>query len=525
MPEYKVGYSIPDGNPITVPITHTAIFGLTHESGKTTTLEACTKRIDGNPSVIVFRTKRRDIGFSVMRRVDYYFREHIDWRFIEGLIAAHLQERAKQYRSNIMMACRGATTLHQVWDNINEALGKTKNGWLTSIYTELNQYLSEIVPALESMHFAPDVYLEKSAVNVMNLEPLAPALQQLIIASTIDRIMETMSNVIVVLPEAKDFIPNGTNTPAKKSLENLVRKGATLGNYLWCDSQSLTGLDMDVMRNVGTWLFGKQFLDIEAKRNAKMIPGNAVTPHDITALGKGQFYLVRGEDVHKVYVQPVFINDEDAMAIARGEKDVNDFTIDDLRNPDKYENTTEIRTDPGYTDIHNADDMNTVKELTRETLELKKQIEAKDAEIAKLNNERDELMAGLKNLPPSYPALDPQAPDEIEINNKEIRVSIIDQGPEVRQFNTSNVPGKIMLVVVKDIPYQQATESTITEAMRERGWNHDHGVISPAITNLVKKGNLMKINGRPAIFRLPGKVKFEVNEANENGSNNIQTGK
>ena len=78
----------------------------------------------------------------------------------------------------------------------------------------------------------------------MDLEALTPAVQQLVIAATVDWLMEGHLTVpvIVVLPEARDFIPKDRRTPAKLALENLIRKGARVSRYLWLDSQALTGL-------------------------------------------------------------------------------------------------------------------------------------------------------------------------------------------------------------------------------------------------------------------------------------------
>jgi len=122
----------------------------------------------------------------------------------------------------------------------------------------------------------------------------------------------------VVLPEARDFIPEDRRTPAKLSLENLIRKGARVQRFLWVDSQSLTGLDMDVMRSVGTWLFGRQVLDLEIKRVLKMAPDRSVKPDAVRSLGLGQFLCVRGEQVTKVYAQPTWLDDLHAVRVAEG---------------------------------------------------------------------------------------------------------------------------------------------------------------------------------------------------------------
>ena len=267
--KFHVGFEVGIGNPVDAELHHLAIFGLTQKSGKTTALEAFINRIDGDSSALVLRTGRGEIGFDGVPHIPFFFRERTDWQFVEGMISAHLQEKAKFYRGDIMRACRGAKTLDDVRNAVKSSLEDARGGsFVEKIYTELEQYLSEILPQLRSIKFSPELKLMRG-VQLMDMENIRPSLQQLIISATIDRIMQSHKNVIVVLPEARDFIPEDRRTPAKMSIESLIRKGAKLGNYLWCDSQSLTGLDLDVMRSVGIWLFGRQNLDREMERQAR----------------------------------------------------------------------------------------------------------------------------------------------------------------------------------------------------------------------------------------------------------------
>lgn len=317
MTAVRLGYEVGSAEAIDVDLKHLGVTGLTQESGKTTTLEALAQR--GSATVLIFRTKRGDIGFSDARRVGPYFRERTDWQFVEGLISAHLHEKARIYRGDLIRMVRGAKSLKDVHANIQKALQRAREGsWPEKIYTELDQYLREIIPALELLKFAPKPELAPRAARVMDLEGMGPATQQLVIAATVDWVMEHETDTVLILPEARDFIPEGERTPAKRALEDLIRKGASLRNYLWLDSQALTGVDMDVARSIGTWLFGRQTLDLECRRVARMAPGRKIKADDISALKLGQFFVVRGEDVRKVYVQPAWMNADSAASVARG---------------------------------------------------------------------------------------------------------------------------------------------------------------------------------------------------------------
>ena len=281
MTSIRVGFEVPTGREVRIEPHHVGVTGLTQRSGKTTLLEALMDR--ANETAIAFRTSRGEIGFRGAKRIAPYFRPRTDWRFVEGLISAHLMEKAKFYRADLIRLTRGTKTLADVHANVKAALAKARPGsWPEKILTELNEYLTEIREALDQVPFATAPNLTPMALSVMDLEGLKPAIQQLVIAATVDWLMEGHLTVpvVVVLPEARDFIPEDRRTPAKLALEDLIRKGARVQRYLWLDSQALTGLDMDVCRSIGTWFFGRQTLDIEC-RVARMIPGKRVKPDDV----------------------------------------------------------------------------------------------------------------------------------------------------------------------------------------------------------------------------------------------------
>jgi len=316
---FRVGFTVPDGRPVDIEARHLGITGMTQASGKTTALEAFMDRAD--ETAIAFRTSRGELGFHGVKRIGPYFRERTDWRFVEGLISAHLMEKAKFYRGDLIRLTRGTHGLSEVHANIRKALAAARAGsFQEKIYTELNEYITEIRDALESVRFDPAPNLTPGRLSVMDLEALTPAVQQLVIAATVDWLMEGHLTVpvIVVLPEARDFIPEDRRTPAKLALENLIRKGARVSRYLWLDSQALTGLDMDVCRSIGTWFFGCQQLDLEIRRVGKMVPGRKLKPDDVRGLALGQFLLVQGEDVKRVYVQPAWLPEAYAHDVATG---------------------------------------------------------------------------------------------------------------------------------------------------------------------------------------------------------------
>lgn len=490
--KFHVGFEVGSASPVEAELHHLAIFGLTQKSGKTTALEAFIHRIDGDSSVLVLRTGRGEIGFEGARRIPFYFRERTDWQFVEGMISAHLQEKAKFYRGDIMRACRGASSLDDVRRHIQAALKKSREGtFVEKIYTELDQYLSEILPQLRSVRFSPELSLSRGP-QLMDLESVRPSVQQLIISATLDNVMQSHRNVIVVLPEARDFIPEDRRTPAKMSIENLIRKGAKLGNYLWCDSQSLTGLDLDVMRSVGIWMFGRQNLDREMERSAKAIPNGRAKTSDIQSLKLGQFYLVQGEEVKKVYVQPAWLDDNDARAVAKGRE-----TAESTRRPE-MENQTR---DGGLVAELSA--------LKEENARLRNDNHALSSKITHLEAQ---VAGGHSTTPVSSSQF---IPDEINLEAKRVLVSIRNTESEKRSFTTTNPAGRILFALIQDLSNKESSESEISAAMQERGWNYTHGTFGPELSKLVKAGTLIRAGEKPARYRVPGKLTIEVREERE----------
>ena len=103
-------------------------------------------------------------------------------------------------------------------------------------------------------------------------------------------------------------------------LKKLAREGAGLSNYIWIDSQDIAGVEKELLRAAAVWLMGVQREANEVQRSLSSIPKGIKRPTaaDIVRLGLGEFYACWGEHVHKVYVQPAWLDSATAQKIARG---------------------------------------------------------------------------------------------------------------------------------------------------------------------------------------------------------------
>ncbi len=317
----KVGYEVGTGEPVYIPLHHTIITGITQLAGKTTALEGMIVR--SNLKAIAFRVKRGETGFEATgRMISPVFRERSDWRFVEALIEAIMREPQRYNRAQIIKACRGTRSLREVWKNIKDELKRVRKGSiLESIYTNLDAYFEIVIPKIEKMNFAQALDL-KQGVNVIDMEGWEPELQALVIASCMEEVGSKHRGVVVVVPEAWEFVPANRKTPVKLAAERIARMGAAVRNFLWLDSQNLMGVDANIRSQIGVWILGVQRYEHEVERTLKAIPlpaSKKPRPHEVMNLRLGEFFVVTMKDVVKTYAQPTWLPDEVAIKVAKGE--------------------------------------------------------------------------------------------------------------------------------------------------------------------------------------------------------------
>ena len=314
-----LGYAVGTGEPVAIPVQHLAVTGQTQASGKTTTLEALVAR--SGLSAIAFVTKRHEASFRGQHhRIAPYFRERADWQTVQAILEATMREKMRFERSWIMRASKGATTLADVQRNVQRLMTKAK-GLHADVYYTLDHYFDIVVPQIARLPSTTTMTL-KPGLNVMDLTGYTMELQSLVIRSVIEWVYETASNIVVLIPEAWEFIPQARGSPCLLACEQLIRKGGAGGNHVWLDSQDIAAIHKNVLRSVGVWILGVQREANEVKRTLAHIPGKKPKIDDVMQLERGQFYVCHGRTVVKTYVQPAWMHGYMAMAVARGETSV-----------------------------------------------------------------------------------------------------------------------------------------------------------------------------------------------------------
>jgi hypothetical protein len=327
----RLGFEVGSGAPIDIPLRHMVVTGQTQEAGKTTALEGMIAR--SGRRALAFITKRGEGTFGGARVIPPYFREQADWQFVASILEASRGEKLKFERAWIIRASKGARTLADVHRNVRKAL-ETAKGLSGDVYLTLDAYLEVVVPEIGRVEWAPSVDLAEG-VSAMDLSGLTEELQHLVIRSSISWVLEREEDVVVVVPEAWKFIPQGRGTPVKLAAEKFIRQAAGLGNFLWLDSQDIAGVDKIVLKSVPVWILGVQREANEVKRTLEQIPAGTKKPKpdEISTLGLGEFYACHGTHTRKVYAQPSWMTEEVAAAVARGALDARKATYPQPDHP------------------------------------------------------------------------------------------------------------------------------------------------------------------------------------------------
>jgi hypothetical protein len=315
----RLGFELPSGEPVSIPLRHMVVTGQTQEAGKTTALEALVAR--SGVKAVAFITKRGEGSFADARVIPPYFREQADWQFVAAILEASRGEKLKFERAWIIRASKGARTLADVQRNVLKAL-ETAKGLSADVYLTLNAYLEVVVPQIERVRWAERVDLAPG-VNAMDLTRLDVEMQHLVIRSTVEWVLQKEEDTVVVVPEAWKFIPQGRGTPVKLAAEAYIRQAAGLRNYLWLDSQDIAGVEKMILKSVPVWILGVQRESNEVKRTLDQIPAGIKKPKPeaVATLKLGEFFACYGSHVVKTYAQPRWMSDAEAQAVAEGRID------------------------------------------------------------------------------------------------------------------------------------------------------------------------------------------------------------
>lgn len=337
----KLGYELKTGEEVYISPSHLIVTGLTQKAGKTTTLESLIKR--SKRRAIVFRTKIGEKSFLQGTIIPPFFRDRSDWQFIQGLVESTIKERLRSFeRAKIIQMTKkaGDNSLLGFKKKVDERLLEPKlNNFEKDILTNIQAYLEIVLPKLQTISFSNELELVEG-LNIIDLERFSrdSEVQSLIIRSVLEEVLYKFKDVIIVIPEAWKFLPQERGNPCKLMAEEFIRQGATNGNYLWIDSQDMSGVDKTPLKQITEWILGYQSEKNEVKHTLEQIPlpkSQKPKENDIMSLGTGIFYLATRERTTKVYIQPFWLDDERSKKIALGKLKISELDVPETITPFK----------------------------------------------------------------------------------------------------------------------------------------------------------------------------------------------
>lgn len=335
-----LGYEVGTGASVSIPFGHTIFLGATGRAGKTTALEALAVR--SHRACLAFITKPNEQSLRAHEWANeiapFYDESDFDWQTVRLICEALTDRWDADQRRMARLVCEDGetgrmgkanyaswkrpTSLREVLGNIQILVPKTSGRiWAALLELQADLRNAERVLSRLRSQFEP-IRLKRPGLNVVDLEGEKIHIQSLVISSMIRWCREHSKRTIVCLPEVWKFTDNRRRTAVGEAAELFIREGAAGENFLWMDSQRLTGLSRDFLTQIRVWLFGVQRDVREIKEVLTAIPGDRYRPEfdDIAHLRLGHFIAAWDEELVHVYVQPLGVNDITAVAIAQGEE-------------------------------------------------------------------------------------------------------------------------------------------------------------------------------------------------------------
>jgi len=513
MSDILLGYQVSTGKEVRIPFAHTVVCGQTQASGKTTTLEGLLSRSGGDlpRPALAFLTKRAESAFVKARSIPPYFRDRADWQFVESILEAMMRERMKYQREWIIRVCQGATTLERVAKNVESALHgdrhkKAATSYAAGMYLQLSEYFKLLMPELRRLKLnmatrgsALDL---KPGLNVMDLSDYSTEMQSLAIASAMEEIYRRRG-VITVIPEAWEFLPQARNTPVKMAGESLIRKGAAAQNFMWLDSQDITGVDKRILKQVGVWILGvqREVNEVEHTLAQMAVPKKLKPkPEEVMQLRRGQFFACFEDVLTRVYVLPSWMPAEVGFTIARALP---------AQAGDELVKNAIARFQPASA-RHEEDENVDYRELFEDA---QRTIEQLKAEIEQLKR------SGAGAAPAPTPkdrssALVPPATEFVGGNNDEVSMSLEVKRPvidlTVRKYvieaSDATKTGRLALLLSQGFFDQPRKIANLNDEFRARGWMKQTGAPTPLNLDLAKLAEMgfLRLVGQATYQAVPG---------------------
>lgn len=363
----------------------------------------------------------------------------------------------------------------------------------------VQHYLKQLINNIKTMELSKDLK-ELPPVSVMNLRHFPVMIQQIVARSTAQWILENRTNTILFIDEFKRISPQGATSAANNMMIRYASEGRARGDFLIALNQTIVGVNDEVRSSFLNWILGKAIDVTKAKRVQEQIKmaGLALQLEQVAQLQTGEFFVLDFNDltVQKMFAWADWISEEDAKAVARGEKRMKELppppnapaVIPGIRlfAPSDVEDNNDSRS---YKQSIPIEKPNSPKQLTT-------QVTAHPIAIEEVPALHAPVESSGMDTPSSHP--------QVRFANEETDVRV-NSSFRPENYTTDDDQGKIMYILCVEFHGRNTDNSAIKTAIREHiGWLMSDAAYATAKKSL-KDRNQIKEDTHARI-RLPLKV-------------------
>jgi hypothetical protein len=514
--DLKLGYETGTGDEVHVPAFHSAVTGITRH-GKTETMKSLSRRAEREGyTVLMFDVKTPRDYDDIGSEIPIYLEETTDPTTVKGLLESSSGISLSYQYSELIKVYEQGDTFDDMLTRIEGMMQDDDRHPVEEDKLRVLQHLlEELTDELGDAEVSDSLELQ-TGINVMDLHDVDESVQQLAIAATVEEVLDNHEDVILVLDEAHNFIPQSGSPPAHGNLVRALREGAAKNVWVWLSDQTITGVDKEPLKQVGVWVLGKQREKNEAQRVLDQIPAKtSFSSNDVMTLSKGHFIVALDDEHPLTYVQPTWASDQDARAVALGEHDVDALDTeqpeqevqemeDEIQEKDRTNRELREQLDEARQRIEELEEEN---EKLERLLEEERESETSTADVDEsrvqeiVDDRLDERFGDLVS--------EVEIPEGVRVEAGVPKLEVVHE-TEPLELGTDSLKGKIAYLYAEDeLPDGWFSTGEVYDAMKSRGWSQDPRT-SDVLNEMCSWGYLRKSGGK-------FKVKISPDEAKKQG--------
>ncbi len=353
-PEALFGYNS-RGEPVQVPLNHTGISGI-NNSGKTEAAKALAKRFaEAGVTELIMDVKTIQPDYSGFgdARVPVYIERATAPETIEDLLeqtedrsfnrefhrilkAYKILPEEKRSMANMLKVMQGWIGDYEEWE---QRYARKEAKWIERPLHPLDNkadntivyFLEKLVNQVDAIKPANTLALP-GMINVMDLTALDRDYQQLPFESMLKYVEANRNSLAktpymaIMVDEFTRFAPQSAKAAAKQRMIYAIKEFRAGKTYFIVIDQTLSGVHINVRKQIWNWIMGRQNDTAESERvikevpaDLRRVPGSPVTPDMVKQLKTGWFVVWTEKGVDVAFAAPCWAPLDESRKVAMGD--------------------------------------------------------------------------------------------------------------------------------------------------------------------------------------------------------------